>query len=142
MCIRDSAVAAAEEAGYVGEDVLGSRRAVRMTVRTVQGAYMLGEETVLLKALEGRRGQPEQRPPYPSERGLWARPTLVHNVATLAAIPWIIVHGSDAYRAIGDPDAPGTLLVQVSGAVAAPGIAEVPTGTALAEIVGLAGAVP
>ncbi len=135
------AVSAAEEAGYVGEDVLGSGRALRMTVRPVHGAYMLGEETVLLKALEGRRGQPEQRPPYPSERGLWGRPTLVHNVATLAAVPWIVVHGADAYRAIGDPEAPGTVLVQVSGAVAAPGIAEVPTGTSLSEIVGLAGGV-
>jgi NADH:ubiquinone oxidoreductase subunit F (NADH-binding) len=135
------AVSAAQEAGYLGEDVLGSGRALRMTVRPVQGAYMLGEETVLLKALEGRRGQPEQRPPYPSERGLWGRPTLVHNVATLAAIPWIVVHGADAYRAIGDPDAAGTLLVQVSGAVVSPGIAEVPTGTALSEIVGLAGGV-
>jgi NADH-quinone oxidoreductase subunit F len=141
VAVLELAVSAAEEAGYVGEDVLGSGRALRMTVHPVQGAYMLGEETVLLKALEGRRGQPEQRPPYPSERGLWGRPTLVHNVATLAAIPWIVVHGSDAYRAIGDPDAPGTLLVQVSGAVATPGIAEVPTGTALTEIVGLAGGV-
>ena len=135
------AVAAAEQAGYVGENVLGSGRAVRMMVRTVQGAYMLGEETVLLKALEGRRGQPEQRPPYPSERGLWGRPTLVHNVATLAAVPWIVVQGADAYRAIGDPDAPGTVLVQVSGAVTTPGIAEVPSGTSLAEIIGLAGGV-
>ena len=135
------AVAAAEEAGYVGEDVLGSGRAVRMTVRPVQGAYMLGEETVLLKALEGRRGQPEQRPPYPSERGLWGRPTLVHNVATLAAVPWIVVRGTAAYRAIGDADAPGTMLVQVSGAVATPGVAEVPTGTSLARILELAGGV-
>ena len=112
-----------------------------MTVRGVQGAYMLGEETVLLKALEGRRGQPEQRPPYPSERGLWGRPTLVHNVVTLAAVPWIVVHGADAYRAIGDQDAPGTILVQVSGAVTTPGIAEVPTGTSLEAIVALAGGV-
>ena len=135
------AVSAAEEAGYLGEDVLGSGRPVRMAVRPVQGAYMLGEETVLLKALEGRRGQPEQRPPYPSERGLWGRPTLVHNVATLAAIPWIVVHGADAYRAIGDPDAPGTVLVQVSGAVATPGIAEIPTGISLAAVIELAGGV-
>jgi NADH:ubiquinone oxidoreductase subunit F (NADH-binding) len=135
------AVSAAEEAGYVGEDVLGSGRALRMSVHPVQGAYMLGEETVLLKALEGRRGQPEQRPPYPSERGLWGRPTLVHNVATLAAIPWIVVRGADAYRAIGDTDAPGTLLVLVSGAAATPGIVEIPTGTSLAKIVELAGGV-
>jgi NADH:ubiquinone oxidoreductase subunit F (NADH-binding) len=136
-----SAVFAAEEAGFLGTDVLGSGRDVALTVRTVQGAYMLGEETVLLKALEGRRGQPEQRPPYPTEIGLFGHPTLVHNVVTLAAVPWIVTHGADAYRAIGDPDAPGTLLVQVSGAVAAPGIAEVATGTTLREILGLAGGI-
>jgi NADH-quinone oxidoreductase subunit F len=102
---------------------------------------MLGEETVLLKALEGRRGQPEQRPPYPSERGLFGHPTLVHNVATLAAVPWIVVNGAGAFAAIGDPAAPGTVLVQVSGAVASPGIVEVATGTPLADIVELAGGV-
>ncbi len=137
----EAAVAAAEEAGFAGDDILGSGRAVSVTVRPVAGSYMLGEETVLLKALEGRRGQPEQRPPYPSERGLDDHPTLVHNVATLAAVPWIVVHGADAFRSIGDPDAPGTVLVQVSGAVAGPGIAEVPTGTRLGEIVKLAGGV-
>ncbi len=137
----EAAAFAAEEAGYLGRDVLRSGRDVAVTIRTVQGAYMLGEETVLLKALEGRRGQPEQRPPHPSERGLFGHPTLVHNVATLAAVPWVVVHGADAFRAIGDPDAPGTMLVQVSGAVAAPGIAEVPTGTTLRTLVDLAGGV-
>ena len=141
IAVLEQAVAAAGEAGYLGDNVLDSGHALRMTVRGVQGAYMLGEETVLLKALEGRRGQPEQRPPYPSERGLWGRPTLVHNVVTLAAVPWIVVHGADAYRAIGDPDAPGTVLVAVSGAVATPGIAEVPTGTSLETIIALAGGV-
>ena len=137
----EAAAFSAEEAGYLGADVLGSGRDVAVTVRTVQGASMLGEETVLLKALEGKRGQPEQRPPYPSERGLFGHPTLVHNVATLASVPWIVLHGERAYRAIGDPEAPGTVLVQVSGAVATPGIAEVPTGTTLREIVALAGGV-
>jgi len=137
----EAAVFAAEEAGFLGADVLRSGRDVAVTVRTVQGAYMLGEETVLLKALEGKRGQPEQRPPYPTERGLFGHPTLVHNVVTLATIPWIVGHGVDAFRAIGDPDAPGTLLVQVSGAVTNPGIAEVPTGTTLRELVDLAGGV-
>ena len=135
----ESATFAAEEAGFLGANVLGSGRDVSVTVRTVQGAYMLGEETVLLKALEGKRGQPEQRPPYPSERGLFGHPTLVHNVVTLATVPWIIVRGIDAFRAIGDPDAPGTVLVQVSGAVATPGVAEVPTGMTLREILDLAG---
>jgi NADH:ubiquinone oxidoreductase subunit F (NADH-binding) len=137
----ESAAFAAEEAGFLGRNVLGSGRDVSVTVRTVQGAYMLGEETVLLKALEGKRGQPEQRPPYPSERGLFGHPTLVHNVVTLATVPWIIVHGINAFRAIGDPDAPGTVLVQVSGAVATPGMAEVPTGITLREILDLAGGV-
>ncbi|MFH1474271.1 MAG: SLBB domain-containing protein, partial [Chloroflexota bacterium] len=137
----EAAAFAAEEAGFLGADVLGSGRDVAVVVRTVQGAYMLGEETVLLGALEGRRGQPEQRPPYPTERGLFGHPTLVHNVATLATVPWIISHGIDAFRAIGDPDAPGTVLVGVSGAVASPGIAEVPTGTTLRELIDLAGGV-
>jgi NADH:ubiquinone oxidoreductase subunit F (NADH-binding) len=136
-----AAVFAAEEAGFLGADVLGSGREVAVTVRTVQGAYMLGEETVLVAALEGRRGQPEQRPPYPTERGLFGHPTLVHNVATLATVPWIIANGVDAFRAIGDPDAPGTVLVGVSGAVANPGIAEVPTGTTLRALIDLAGGV-
>ncbi len=100
---------------------------------------MLGEETALLAALEGRRGQPEQRPPYPAERGLFGHPTLVHNVVTLATIPWIVVHGGDAFRAIGDPGAPGTVLVQVSGAVATPGVAEIATGTTIREVLAGAG---
>ena len=84
-----------------------------VTVRPVQGAYMLGEETVLLKALEGKRGQPEQRPPHPAERGLFDRPTVVNNVQTLAAVPWIIREGADAFRATGTAGSPGTVLVQV-----------------------------
>jgi len=136
-----TAVAEATGAGYLGEDVLGGGARLVMTIRPVGGAYMLGEETVLLRALEGRRGQPEQKPPFPSERGLFDRPTVVNNVATLATVPWILVHGPEAFAAIGDPGAPGTVLVGISGSVAAPGIAEVPTGTPLGEIVALAGGV-
>ena len=97
----EGAIAAAEDAGFVGPSVLGSGRSVTITVRPVQGAYMLGEETVLLKALEGKRGQPEQRPPYPAEVGLFDRPTVVQNVQTLAAVPWILVNGAEAFAAIG-----------------------------------------
>ena len=77
---------------------------------------MLGEETVLLKALEGKRGQPEQRPPHPAERGLFGRPTVVQNVQTLAAVPWILANGAEAFAAIGSKASPGTILVQVRGA--------------------------
>jgi NADH:ubiquinone oxidoreductase subunit F (NADH-binding) len=135
----EAAVASAEEAGFIGPDMLGSGHDLTVTVRPVQGAYMLGEETVLLKALEGRRGQPEQRPPHPAERGLFGMPTVVQNVQTLAAVPWIIVNGARAFAAIGAPSAPGTILVQVRGADRS-GVAEVPIGTPLREIVALGGA--
>ena len=137
----EAAIAAAEEAGFLGLDVLGSGHDLTVSVRGVQGAYMLGEETVLLKALEGKRGQPEQRPPYPAERGLHGMPTVVNNVQTLAALPWILRHGAAAFLATGRPGNAGTILVQLRAPGGA-GIAEVPLGTPLREIVGLGGALP
>jgi NADH:ubiquinone oxidoreductase subunit F (NADH-binding) len=136
--ILEGALAAAEEAGFIGPDMLDTERELTMTVRPVQGAYMLGEETVLLKALEGRRGQPEQRPPYPAEQGLFRMPTVVQNVQTLAAIPWILANGAESFAAIGSKESPGTVLVQVRGGER-DGVAEVPLGTPLREIAGLAG---
>lgn len=134
----EGVVAAAEEAGFLGQDVLGSGHDLTVTIRPVQGAYMLGEETVLLKALEGRRGQPEQRPPHPAERGLFGMPTVVQNVQTLAAVPWILVNGAEAYAGLGSKASPGTILVQVRGPERE-GVAEVPLGTPLREVVGLGG---
>ena len=137
----EAAVAAAEEAGFLGPDVHGSGHDIEVHIRPVQGAYMLGEETVLLKALEGRRGQPEQRPPYPAVRGLFGMPTVVQNVQTLAAVPWIVRHGAQAFAATGASGSPGTALVQVR-TPGGQGLAEVPLGTPLREIVGLGGALP
>ena len=137
--ILEAALAAAEEAGFIGPDAFGSGRHLDVRVETVQGAYLLGEETILLKAIEGKRGQPEQRPPHPATKGLRGLPTVVHNVQTLAAIPWIAINGAEAFAKIGAPDCPGTILVQVRGADST-GVAEVPTGTSLRDIVGLAGA--
>jgi NADH:ubiquinone oxidoreductase subunit F (NADH-binding) len=136
-----AAVAAATDAGHLGRNVGGSGRDIDVTVRPVQGAYMLGEETVLLKALEGKRGQPEQRPPHPTERGLFGMPTLVHNVQTLAAVPWIVREGAEAFAAIGAPDSPGTALVSLR-TPGGDGIAEVPLGTPLRDIVALGGRMP
>jgi NADH-quinone oxidoreductase subunit F len=99
----------------------------------------LGEETVLLRALEDRRAQPDQRPPYPVTKGLWGEPTVVNNVETLAAVPWIVANGAGAYAAIGASSAPGTTLVQLSGAVRRPGVVEVPMGTSIGDIIGKAG---
>jgi NADH:ubiquinone oxidoreductase subunit F (NADH-binding) len=136
-----AAIGAATDAGFLGDDVQGSGRSIHVSVRPVQGAYMLGEETVLLKALEGRRGQPEQRPPYPAQRGLHGRPTVVNNVQTLAAVPWIVREGADAFRATGSTHAPGTVLVQVR-TPGGEGIAEVPLGTALRDVLKLGGKLP
>jgi NADH:ubiquinone oxidoreductase subunit F (NADH-binding) len=134
-----AAVDAAEAAGYLGEGVLGTSVRLSVTVRSIAGSLVTGEETVLLRALEDRRAQPDQRPPYPAVKGLWGRPTVVNNVQTLAAVPWIVANGADAYAAIGSTDAPGTMLVQLSGALGKPGVVEVPLGTSLRDLLDLAG---
>jgi NADH:ubiquinone oxidoreductase subunit F (NADH-binding) len=130
-----AAVAAAEARGYLGANACGTGSELWIGVRELTGSFVVGEETVLLRALEDRRAQPDQRPPYPTERGLWGKPTVVNNVETLAAVPWIVANGADIYASIGARDAPGTTLVQVSGAVARPGIVEVPTGTTLRDVI-------
>lgn len=137
----EAAAADARAAGLLGEAIAGTTRRLEIDIRTVQGAYMLGEETVLIKALEGKRGQPEQRPPHPAEDGLWGAPTVVQNAQTAAAAAWILRHSAAEFRATGTADEPGTILVDVRGP-AGGGIAEVPFGTPLADIVALAGGVP
>jgi len=134
----ETAITRMVAANLAGDDILGSGRSVELSIRAVQGAYMLGEETVLLKALEGRRGQPEQRPPHPATRGLFGQPTVVQNVQTLAAVPWIIANGAESFAAIGSKASPGTILVAVRAPSGA-GIAEVPVGTPLREIIGIVG---
>jgi len=127
-----TAVDEAEERGYIGRGAEG--QVLDIEVREVAGSFVVGEETVLLRAIEGRRAQPDQRPPYPSRAGLWGAPTIVNNVKTLAAVPWIVSHGAGAYASLGTADAPGTTLVQLGGAVRKPGIVEVPLGATIREI--------
>jgi NADH:ubiquinone oxidoreductase subunit F (NADH-binding) len=136
---REAVIANAEREGILGSTLLGTGRELIITVRPLQGSSMIGEETVLMKALAGKRGQPEQTPPYPAEVGYLGKPTAVNNVATLAAVPWILNNGATAYAQIGDTAQPGTVLVQISGSVANPGVIEVPTGTPLNEIIAAAG---
>ena len=135
----EAVIATAERDGVLGATLLGTGRELIITVRPLQGSSMIGEETVLMKALAGKRGQPEQTPPYPSEIGYLGKPTAVNNVATLAAVPWILNNGAAAFAQIGDTAQPGTVLVQISGSVAHPGVLEVPTGTPLNEIIAAAG---
>ncbi|MGD0122882.1 MAG: NADH-ubiquinone oxidoreductase-F iron-sulfur binding region domain-containing protein [Candidatus Limnocylindrales bacterium] len=138
----EAAVAAAESAGYLGENVLDSGAEIRFSVRPLQGSYMLGEETVLLKGLEGKRGQPEQQPPYTTTRGLNGAPTLIHGPQTFASVPTILSGGIAGFAETDARTFAGTILVQISGAVAHPGVAEVPFGVTLREVLDVAGGVP
>jgi NADH:ubiquinone oxidoreductase subunit F (NADH-binding) len=138
----EAAVAAAEAAGYIGEDVLNSGTEIYFSVKPLQGSYMLGEETVLLKGLEGRRGQPEQQPPYTTTRGLFGAPTLIHGPQTFAAVPTILSGGIAGFPETGARAFAGTILVHISGAVSRPGIAEIPFGVTIREILDVAGGVP
>jgi len=128
------AIAEAEARGYIGPEAAATGRPLRIEVRELSGSFVVGEETVLLRALEDRRAQPDQRPPHPSRQGLWGKPTVVNNVKTLAAVPWIVRHGAGAHASLGTAGAPGTTLVQLGGVVRKPGIVEVPLGTTIREI--------
>ena len=140
--VLETAIAAAERAGYIGPNVLDSGIEIRFSVRPMQGSYMLGEETVLLKGLEGKRGQPEQQPPHTTTRGLFGQPTLIHGPQTFAAVPTILAGGIAGFPETDPRTFAGTVLVQISGAVATPGIAEIPFGATLHEILDVAGGVP
>jgi NADH-quinone oxidoreductase subunit F len=129
------AIIEAEERGYIGSQADRTGRPLQVEVQELTGGFVVGEETVLLRALEQRRAQPDQRPPYPSTAGLWGRPTLVNNVKTLAAVPWIVKHGAGAYASLGTPEAPGTTLLQLGGVVRKPGIVEVPLGTPIRDVI-------
>jgi NADH-quinone oxidoreductase subunit F len=131
----------AEEQGYLGSNMLGTGLDLHVEVVAVPGGMVVGEETVLINAIENKRAQPDQRPPYPSARGLWGRPTVVNNVETLALVPWIVTNGARAFADTGDDGQPGTTLVQITGAVAKPGIVEVPLGMSLRRVLEVAGGI-
>ena len=122
------AVEEAHHAGFLGEDILGSGFSLEVTVHLGAGAYICGEETALLNALEGRRGEPRIKPPFPAVAGLYGQPTIVNNVETLSNLPWIITNGGAAYAAIGPEGSKGTRLFSVSGHVERPGNYEIVMG--------------
>ncbi|GAP64588.1 NADH-quinone oxidoreductase subunit F [Ardenticatena maritima] len=136
-----NAVAQARAAGYLGENVLGSGFAFDIEVRRGAGAYICGEETALFESIEGKRGMPRQKPPFPTEKGLFGKPTVINNVETLANVPHIVQHGAAWFRQIGNEDAPGPKLFCVSGNVARPGVYEAPMTTTLRELLTMAGGV-
>jgi len=131
----EQAIAEAYAEGYLGRDILGSGFDLDVTLHYAAGAYICGEETALLEGLEGRRGQPRLRPPFPAVAGLYACPTVVNNVESLANVPHIVEHGVDWYRSMGTEKSPGPKLFCVSGEVQRPGNYEWPLGTPAREIV-------
>jgi len=124
-----------EEAGYLGGNLFGTDYSLRIYTHLGAGAYICGEETAMLESLEGKRGQPRLKPPYPAQVGLWGRPTIVQNVETLANVPHIILRGAAWYASIGTEQSKGPKIFCVSGHVNRPGNYELPLGTPLREII-------
>ncbi len=131
----EAAIKQAEEYGFLGKNIFGSGLNFRLHVHAGAGAYVCGEETALIESLEGKRGEPRSRPPYPTNEGLWGKPTLINNVETLANIPPIIIHGAEWYRKMGTPSSPGTKVYTILGNVNDKGLIEVPMGITLREII-------
>jgi len=129
------ALDACADAGLLGPDVLGSGFSLKLHLFEGAGAFVCGEESAMLESLEGRRGIPRLRPPYPAERGLWAKPTLINNVETYALVPWILRDGADRFRSIGTGASKGTKVFALAGKVVRGGLIEVPMGITVREIV-------
>jgi len=134
-----AALAQARAAGFVGEKLFGSDYSVEVTVHRGAGAYICGEETALINSLEGRRGEPRLKPPFPAVKGLYGEPTVVNNVETLATLPHILKNGPEWFTAVGTERSPGYKIVSISGHVVKPGNYEVPLGTPLRELLAIAG---
>ena len=129
------AIADAHAAGLLGKNIFGSGFDFEIHVHRGAGAYICGEETGLMESLEGRKGQPRKRPPFPAISGLWKRPTIINNVETMSHVPGIIANGAAAFRAVGTEKSSGTTIFGISGNVQRPGAYELPLGTPLREII-------
>ncbi len=130
-----AAIDEAYDAGYLGDSVAGHDFKLNVTVHRGAGAYVCGEETALLESIEGKKGQPRSKPPFPAVAGLYGCPTIINNVQTIASLPFIIANGADAYKAYGTEKSPGTHLFGISGHVAKPGMYELPLGLPILEVI-------
>ena len=135
----EAALEEARAAGCLGQHIMGSNFSFQLHAAHGFGAYICGEETALLESLEGKKGQPRFKPPFPASFGLYGKPTTINNTETFAAVPWIIRNGGAAYLACGKPNNGGTKIFSVSGDVQRPGNYEVPMGTPFAELLEMAG---
>ncbi|MBU0945796.1 MAG: NADH-quinone oxidoreductase subunit NuoF [Proteobacteria bacterium] len=130
-----AAIEEAYEAGYLGDTVAGNNFKLNVTVHRGAGAYICGEETALLESIEGKKGQPRSKPPFPAVAGLYGCPTIINNVQTIASLPFILNSGADAYKAYGTEKSSGTHLFGISGHVEKPGMYELPLGLPLLEVI-------
>lgn len=137
----EEALEEARAAGYLGDNIMGSNFSFQLHAHHGFGAYICGEETALLESLEGKKGQPRFKPPFPASFGLYGKPTTINNTETFAAVPWIIRNGGEAFLAAGKPNNGGTKLFTISGDVERPGNYEIPMGTPFATLLELAGGV-
>ena len=137
----EEALDEARAAGYLGQTIMGSEFTFQLHATPGFGAYICGEETALLESLEGKKGQPRFKPPFPANFGLYGKPTTINNTETFAAVPFVLAIGSDAYLKLGKPNNGGTKIFSVSGDVTYPGNYEIPLGTPFAELLKLAGGV-
>jgi NADH-quinone oxidoreductase subunit F len=137
----EAALEEARAAGLLGDNILGSGFNFQLHAHHGFGAYICGEETALLESLEGKKGQPRYKPPFPASYGMYGKPSTINNTETFAAVPWIIVNGAKAYLECGKPNNGGTKIFSVSGDVEQPGNYEVPMGTPFAKLLELAGGV-
>lgn len=135
----EAALEEARAAGYLGDNIMGSNFNFQLHAAHGFGAYICGEETALIESLEGKKGQPRFKPPFPASFGVYGKPTTINNTETFAAVPWIIRNGGPAYLACGKPNNGGTKIFSVSGDVELPGNYEVPLGTPFATLLELAG---
>ena len=133
--IVTDAIHQAQALGLVGKNILGSAFDIEIEVFQGSGAFVCGEETALISSIEGLRGMPIQRPPYPVKRGLWGNPTVINNVKTLASVPPILKNGADWYKQIGTKNSPGTAIFSVVGDVTHPGLIEIPMGVTLRTLI-------
>jgi NADH-quinone oxidoreductase subunit F len=137
----EEALDEARAVGYLGQTIMGSEFSFQLHASPGFGAYICGEETALLESLEGKKGQPRFKPPFPANFGLYGKPTTINNTETFAAVPFVLAIGSDAYLKLGKPNNGGTKIFSVSGDVTYPGNYEIPLGTPFAELLKLAGGV-
>ncbi len=137
----EAALEEARAAGYLGNNIMGSSFSFQLHAAHGFGAYICGEETALLESLEGKKGQPRFKPPFPASYGLYGKPTTINNTETFAAVPWIIRNGGQAYLECGKPNNGGTKIFSVSGDVELPGNYEIPLGTPFSKLLELAGGV-